>query len=461
MEIKQYFKSVASAVMAPVVKSLSNTFPAYGAGFTMMMGGTFNMLGIGNKAAYSNKIFYTASNIFVRKITEAPIIFSEEKNKAAARKFASKYYSKSISNEDRAFIKAAVLTELENHELNDMFDRLGIEGMEDFWYNYNHGDGFLFFETLDPEFSRSTKPVAVHSLNRDRVTPVQSGERFETISHYLYTTNNGTQIRIDKDNMLHLKHWNPNHGDLKGLGVDLIANPDISLNTANTTAQGAAFENGGRGTLFSSTVDITSEGKRVGKMTVQEMADLKKTVLEDMSGARNNRRQKFTNNDVKVTPYGDTLAEMELVESEKSNWLNIFAIMGLPWALSPVGSMASENSVIVGYKSLVTNLCISELRKFDQKLSQKIGKWWPGVIGAHDLTEYSELAPDLKLMKETFGAPLLRVDEVRKMYRFDEIGGDEGNAILVPSGFMLLKDVISDEFAGTPNPDDENAPNSL
>jgi len=451
MGLTHYLKNVASVVMAPVVKALNNTFPNYATGVSMLMGNTFRLMGLSNKSAYSNKIFYAGANIFVRKITEAPIMFSQVKNKPAARKF-NKFYSKAISNENRAFIKSQTLTELEDHPLNELFDNLGMEGMADFWYNYQFGDGFLYFEGLDAELSRNVLPVTVHSLDRDRITIVKDdASKFSPAAYYLYTCDNGQQITIEKDRILHLKHWNPNLADLKGLGVDEIAIGDISLNQANITAQGAAFENGGRGTLFGSKVDVTSEGKRVGKMTVTEMADLQRTIQNDMSGARNNRRMKFTNAEVTVTPYGDTLAEMELVKSEENNWKNIFAVMGIPWALTPVASQSSENSIITGYKSLVTNLIISELRKFDQKLNAIIKQWWPDIIACHDLTEFTELAPDLALMASVFGKPDLSVDEKRAIYSYDAVGGDIGKAILVASGLMLIEDVVSGEIETDPN----------
>jgi len=451
MGLTHYLKNVGGAVLAPIVKAISNTFPALGAGFTMTFGNSFRLMGLSNKSAYSNKIFYAGANIFVRKITEAPIMFSQVKNKSAARKF-NKFYSKAISNENRAFIKSQTLTELEDHPLNELFDTLGMEGMADFWYNYQFGDGFLYFEGLDAELSRKTLPETVHSLDRDRITIVKDDRsKFSPVAYYLYTCDNGQQITIEKNRILHLKHWNPNLADLKGLGVDEIAIGDISLNQANITAQGAAFENGGRGTLFSGKTEINNEGKPVNKMGSTEMSMLKDAMQRDMVGARNNRRMKFTNGEVVVTPYGDTLAEMELVKSEENNWKNIFAVMGIPWALTPVASQSSENSIITGYKSLVTNLIISELRKFDQKLNAIIKQWWPDIIACHDLTEFTELAPDLALLASVYGKPDLSVDQKLALYGYESVGGDIGKAILVASGLMLIQDIVSGEIETDPN----------
>lgn len=446
-----YLKNVAAAVLRPVVKGLYDSFPNYGIGFSMLTDRSF-IWSTSGMIAYNNKIFYTGANIYVRKMIEAPITFNRRKP-SGKQKF-NKFYSKSITNPERQHYKELALLEVEEHELNRMFDKpngyqSGMELMEDAWFNYLFGDMYLFFEPIG-EGSRNTRPFAVHSLNRNRVFENRSTDGFDRVLSYWYSTWNGQRVEIPKEYMLHLKHWNPNIDALKGLGVDQIASADISINTASTVAQGAAFENGGRGTLFSSDADLNNEGGVVNFMTATQMGALKETVLNDMAGARNNRKLKFTNGKVIVTPYGDTLAEMELTKAEEASWRNIFAIIGLPWALSPAASSSSENSVITGYKAFVTNLVISELRKFDQKLTQKIQQWWPEIIAVSDITEYTELAPDLKLYAEVYGKPVMYIDEVRKIFGADELPDGLGKNILVASGLMKLQDVVDNEFDETP-----------
>ena len=454
MQKDGYLKKVAKAVFEPVVKSLYGGFPNLGAGFSNLVGGIPFNWGLTGNSAYMNKIYYTATNILVGKLIEAPIIFSKKKPNAA-RKF-DKFYSKSISNEKRFALKQLSLIEVEDHELNKLFDnpntyQSGMEMMEDFWHNYCAGDGFIFFETLGDELSRNKKPIEIHSLQRDRVTVIRAYDKYDNILEYKYTAWNGDYVTIPKEYMLHLKHWNPNIGDLKGLGVDVIASMDISLNNANNEMQGVSFKQGGRSTVMSSKADITPEGEVRYKMSGEQMSLLKSTVEKDWSGLANYRKTHFTNGELVVQQYGDTLVETEAIKAEESQWKNIFAIVGTPWQLSPVGSSVSENSMIIGYKSLVSNTAVPILRKFDQKLNQKIQQWWPEIISAHDITEFAELAPDLKLMKEVYGSPLLRVDESRAIFGYDEIGGEEGRAILVGSGLMQLSDLLSQDMEVDPN----------
>lgn len=442
---KEYFKNLGNAVNN-VAKSLFGFSPNLSVGLSMFNERVFRW-DISGYTAYNNKIFFTGANIIVRKMIEAPITFNEKKKQAT--KSIDKFYSKNISNPERNTVKSAAVVELPDHPLASMFT---IDIMEDFWNYYNFGDGFLWFESLDGELSRNKKPVAVHSLNPERVYIVTNNARFDNVERYDYTADNGEVIPIPKNQILRLKHWNPRiTADMKGFGLQVACAKDIALNEAGNEAEGAAYVNGGRGTLFSSKTEVTTDGKVVDKMTGPQMSALKETITKDLSGARNNRKQKFTNGEVVVTPYGDTLAEMEINKSEDSRWKNIFAIMGIPKELSPVNFTGSENSVQAGYKALVTNLVISQLRKFDQKLTALIQQWFPGIIAIHDLTEYAELAPDLKLMKEVYGTPSISENERRKVFGFDELPGDIGKAILVSSGLMNLSDIVNNEFDQTPD----------
>lgn len=447
MHFKQYIKTVTGAVLQPLAKSLWGFNPNLSMGMSMLNNRVFRW-SLGGSTAYNNKIFYTGATLLVRKMVEAPITFNRKK--ANATKNIDRFYSKTITSPEKRSIKALAVDELQDHELSKLFT---IELMEDFWHNYNFGSGFLWFETLG-EGSRNTQPTAIHSLNPARVEIVESNDRFDPVLMYRYTCLNGQVIELNKEDVLHLRHWNPNRDELKGYGVDQAASSDILLNNAGNTAERAAFENGGRGTLFSSKVEVSNEGDRTYKATSEQMASLKETVDNDMTGAENNRKMKFTNGEIVVTPYGDTLAELEISKSEETRWRNIFAIMGIPKELSPATFSSSENSVDAGYKALVTNLVISELKKFDQKLTNIVQKWFKGIIAISDITEFSELAPDLALMRTIYGQPYVSVDENRKVFGHDEIGGEMGSAILVATGLMKLEDIVNDEFAGAGNPND-------
>lgn len=426
-----YLKNVAKALLGQTTKSIiqpQDSWFANGAQFIWDTNGY---------QAYNNKIFYTGANLIVRKMLEAPLTFNTRK-KSNNNKQLEKFYSKTINSFERNAIKASKLDLIEEHELYKLINK---ETLEDFWFRYQFGAGVLFFETVNSELSRSTKPVAVWSLDFKRMTPIYDyTERYNRIVGYKFTCYNGELIDIDIDNLLYLNHWNPKKEYQFEFAPNVAASMDIALNQQANEAEGMAFVNGGRGTLFSGKSE-THDGQVINKLSSTQMSALKETISRDMAGARNNRRMHYTNGEVIVTPYGDTLAEMELNKSEDSRWRNIYAIMGIPKELTPVSFNSSENSYVQGYTALVTNLIISELRKFDERLTKKIQKWFPGIVAISDITEYKELATDLKMMKEVFGTPSITEDERRELFGYEPIGGVDGSAILVPMNLQKLSDV--------------------
>lgn len=465
MSVKSYLRGVAKAVLSPVVKSISDGFPNLAPGFHMTFGRAF-LFDFKSMSAYRNKIFYSAQNLLVRKYLETPILVNKKREQTgAARKFRfDQFYSASLTAEKRFVIKQLALDELNGHELNKLFDerpnsyQSGLQMREDFWHNYGFGDGFLWFETLG-DLSRNNKPTAIHSMSRQRVTIIPSSTEADGVAGYRYNTRNGQTIVIQKDEVMHLKKWNPGPTDLWGLDPSQIVAPVLGLDDASVLAQGSAFVNGGRGTMFSSDVVVDpTTGKIKSKLTAGQMEVLRDDIEESYSGAENYRKNHFTNGKVEVTNYGDTLAEMDMVKSSVSYWEYTYATLGIPDVLCPTTKASTENNVLIGNKRLVTGVIIPDLRMFDQSVTRTVQKWWPGLVICHDVTEFSELAPDQKLMAEVFGKPQITVNERRRIFNYDDLPGKVGTAVLVESGLMTIEDILNPvDNAGDPNDPDFDA----
>lgn len=420
--------------------------PVIGAGFGMTFGNVFTWLnGVGIEG-YDNKIVYSGMNLLVKKLIEVPIIVSKVENKKAL-----KSYYKTSNPERLALNKAIALTELEDHELITLLKKpnsyqTGMELMDAFWHNWLFGDGYLIVIPTDngPGIdSRRFKAKELHAINRNRVTALKSNDPYNPIAKYRIMLLNGQSLELDPGYVFHMAKWNPKPEELHGFGTMNAMGKTVSKDEQSEIAQGSAFINGGRGTLFSS--DWTNGQEPVEKMTGEQMALLKKTMVEDYAGAKNNRRMHFTNGMVNVQNFGDTLAEMQLIEAGKSNWKDIYTVLGIPIVLGPSAEAMTESNVIAGYKSLVTNAVVPDLRRFDQKFNQWIQAWYgEGISANHDITEFSELTPDYKLLKEVYGdAPYLTPNEKRKLFNFDTDDKTKGmNEYFFPTGLIRLADLV-------------------
>lgn len=425
----------------------------YAPGVTMLLGGLFSWNFKGKSAqltkGYENKIVYATVNVLVRKLIESPLIVSKIKSSKDLQKLKS--YNFSYGNETGKYniTQVKALDELDNHPLIDLLKKpneyqTGIELLESFWFNYElSGDGFLFVE------KNGDKPVFLHVLPTDRISIQRQGNDWrKPITSYKFNAWDGTIIDLPLEDVMHMRKWSPYDPLQGGFSPLQAAGGTVSKNDENDLAQGAIFKNGGTGTIISSDI-IVQDGQTYSKLSLEQLAKIQRTVDTNWIGASNNGKVHVTNGAVKVDKFGDTLVDMNAIEADNQDAVRIAASWGVNSILIGDKTGGTENNVKEAYKTLVTNVIVSELRKFDEKFKEFSSKWYKGerLDVSHDLTEFSELAPDLVLMKTVYGdAWYIKPNEKRKIFNMEEDTDPNMNRYLIPSGMMFLDDLASNEF---------------
>jgi len=435
----------------------------YSPGVTMLLGGTFGWNYKGKQAqlskGYENKIVYAVVNVLVRKLVEAPILVSKVKSEKDLARVKSYNFAKGNDTGQFNIRFTKALEELDSHPLIDLLNnpneyQTGIELRESFWFNYElTGDGFLFVER------GASDPVFLHCLPSDRVSIKRvDGDWRKPITGYSFNTWDGKTVDLPFDDVMHLAKWSPNDPKNGGYSPMQAVGSAIAKNDQNDLAQGAAFKNGGTGTIISSDI-LVQDGKSYSKLEKTQVESIKRTVESEWQGASNNGRIHVTNGAIKVDKLGDTLIDLNAIAADDQDAVRIAAGWGVNSILIGDKSGGTENNVKVAEKQLVTNVVVSELRKFDMKFKTFSKKWYRGerLDVSHDLTEFAELAPDLALMKTTYGdAWYITGNEKRKLFAYDEDPDPNMNKYLVPNGLTPLDNVFADPFADTPNPNDVN-----
>lgn len=432
----------------------------YAPGITMMLGGSFswNFKGKSSQLAigYRNKIVYATVNVLVRKLLEVPIIVSKIKSEKDLTRL--KTYNFSLGNENGKYnvSKVKALDELQEHDLIDILNnpneyQTGIELRESFWFNYElTGDGYLFVE------KRGDKPVFIHCLPSDRVVLRREGDDWrKPVTGYKFSAWDGKTIELPIDDVMHMKRWSPVDPLQGGWSPLQSVGGNVARNDANDIASGAALKNGGTGTIISSDI-VVENGKAHSKLSTEQVNSIKKTVQTEWAGVENNGRFHVTNGKIQVDKLGDTLIDLNSVALDDQDAQRIAS----GWGVNPIliGDMqgGTESNVIAAYKALVTNVVVPELRKFDAKFKEFSKKWYKGerLDTSHDLTEFSELAPDLALMKTVYGdAWYLTGNEKRKIFNMDESTDKNLNRFIIPSGQLFLDDLAIDNEDAFPTPD--------
>lgn len=422
-------------------------------GWALLREAAFTWMG-GNKRiqvteGYANKIVYAAVNILVPKLIEAPMITYKVVNERYLKRYLKSNYADDFSSGKNQLLQQKALEEVESHPIMELLKKPNsyqtfIEMMEAFWAYYELvGDGFIWSEK--PGIGRrANQPIALHVLNSDRVKIVKSNNFRKPIEKYLFTTFTGEIIEIMPEDILHLQKWSPLDPSLGGYSPQNAAAKTISKSEMNQIAQGKAFQNGGTGLIISSDVGM-DKGQAFDKLTSDQVDKIKETITSDWAGASNNQKIHVTNGYVSVQKLGDTLADLKLVEAAKEDWKDIFTMYGISTVLSPSDDASTESNVKQAYKTLVTNNIVPKLRKFDEKFNAFIKGWYEQeIVILHDLTEYSELAPDLELMKKVYGdAWYITPNEKRRIFNYDyDTENEFMNQYFIPTGLMPVNQLL-------------------
>lgn len=429
-------------------------------GWAMSLGSpslySFNSKSSQLSEGYRNKIVYACVNVLVRKLLEPPMIVSKVKSEKALRKMHSYQFSRENQHGEYNVRQAKALDELEEHALIDLLEspndyQTTIDLKENFWFNYElTGDGYLFAEKNESG-RREGQPVFIHSLNADRVTPFRGSNDWRVpIEYYLFTAWDGTHITIYPQDLMHMTKWSPLDPLQGGYSPQRSLSLSIAKNNEGDIASASAFRNGGTGTILSSDV-IVHEGNTYKKLSTEQVEKIRQTVDHDMKGSHNNGNIVVTNGMVQVQKYGDTLVDMGIITSNTADKEDICAAWGVNPILIGSRDGGTENNVKAAYKALVTNVCVFELRKFDKHFKKFMKDWYKGekLDCSHDLTEYSELAPDLEIMKKVYGDSWqVTGNEFRKIINLDKSEDPIMEMFLIPQSLVpsqqLLEEPVDD-----------------
>lgn len=444
MELKSLVKSAGFRIKSAFNALMGNENMA---GLAMLLGGGFTW-GSDYAGSYRNKVVYSAVNLLVRKLTETPIIVSMVKSEKQFKSFM-----KTVSPERLKASKELSMDELDEHPFLDLWNmpndyQTSLDLQEDFWFNVilHRDGGYLFFERSGADDRRPGRIVAVHSLPSWCVTPMLSRDWRNPVEYYQFFSWTGEMISISPNNILNIRGWNPSSQTI-GFSFQDSTFKTIAQNEANQEGQGAAFRNGGTGILLSSDTAQSGVNKDiVDKISPDQMKQVADTIKRNMSGFQNTKAINFTNGYVNVQKLGDTLVDLASIDAEKSNWKDIYTVLGIPIVLGPTAEAMTESNVVAGFKALVTNTIVPMLRKFDEKLNRYVGKDYEGKIRiCHDVTEFTELAPDLKLMKETYGEMWqITPNELRNIFNFDRSEDPNMDKIYIKTGLSPLDSINED-----------------
>ncbi len=395
----------------------------------------------------ANDLVFQALRVYLQKAKVPPLILSKIVNQKALVKFQQ--FNASTKNQEHQITallaRRKALNEVEDGDhsllnlLNNPNDHQSQSQLFESLLGYYKlfGNGYLYGADSVDEGVNAGKYKKLYVLESQNVTPVYSGDWKSPIAYYQYSID-GNILRLHPDHVCHLKQWNP-VDKINGLSPIVPGSKIISADNKNKVAQARSFDNGGRSKIISS----GSENKDL--QWSKDQQDLVNEKLDERAKGADNYNNIFAvNRPALVQALGDSAVDMQLLEAAKHNRSTIPVLFGV-WPVL-VGDMqgGTENNVQMAYKALVTNTVVPDLIYVADELRRFLLKPYKNMYLDFDTTIFPELQPDLKLMKEVFGSPLITVDENRNLFNFDNFENKKwGSAVLVNSTLEPIDNILS------------------
>ena len=313
------------------------------------------------------------------------------------------------------------------------------------------GEFFIYGVGPGEDSKNFGKYTQLYAMPAHLVTIVAGGIN-EPVKGYKLLLGDQT-LEISAKDVCHMKSWNPlwdlNGNQLRGQSPLLAGLKYLKKNDIGVYASVKLLENRGAETIVSPNHPDSKYWLNPTQVTATEDA-----IQTKVNGAANAGKVVVSAMPLQATQLGLSPQALQIIEGMADDVTTLCGLWGIDPILLGRGTGTYSNQEIAR-KSLVTDIVIPYLNNFEQKLMNWLTPAYDKsdkvkYVIDFDTTVYSELQPDLKLMKEVYGMPAITEDERRSLFNYDELGGDEGKAILVDQGKILLSDIINpiDEPAG-------------
>lgn len=385
-----------------------------------------------------------------KKKIAAPLVFTE-KNRTSKFKYKEYKYSGDPQKHSQSITMRSKA--LEFAEDSDLAKLLANPNPNQTWTEFSEsvagfydtcGEVFIYGVGPGEDSKNYGKYTELYAMPSHLVTLV-TGDITNPVKGYKILLGNQT-IEIPFKDVLHMKMWNPfwdlNGNQLRGQSPLMAGLKYLKRNDAGIYASVKLLENRGAETIVSPNHPDSKYWLNPTQVTATEDA-----IASKVNGSVNRGKTVVSAMPLQATQLGLSPQALQIIESMSDDVTTLCAIWGLDPILLGRGTGTYSNQEMAR-KALIVDIVIPYLNNLEQNLMNWLCPAYDKSDGVKyvidfDTTVYSELQPDLKLMKEIYGAPSISEDERRAIFNYDELGGEIGAAILVDQGKLTIQDIIS------------------
>ena len=318
-----------------------------------------------------NPVIYSIIKLITDKLSSVPFYLYEVKNGQKLKSYKSLALNGNLISTKALITKEQSLKEVESHPILNLLDQPNTEqSFSDFLQNaigYKLITGNSYIFGSKPEFgSNKDKIVALSVLPSQLINIIGN----QTVDHYNVS---GSNVRLEKDSVLHLKYWNPdwNSGlQLYGQSPLKAGLKVLDLNNTAYKSQTEIIANKGAYGMLS---DVS------GTSSPEQLAQLK----DKFQNASANEIM-IVASQLEWTQFGVPSDQLQILQQMDLNLRDLCNLFGVPSILLGDNSQKTYSNFEQAEKSLIYNVIVPELTA----LKDSLNKWLIPAYAKADNKQY-------------------------------------------------------------------------
>jgi len=304
------------------------------------------------------------------------------------------------------------------------------------------GNAYLYKERV-PEGSDQGKVLWLCTQPSNYMKIIPNGQFPLGVGGYIMTLYG--QIGIEKDDIIHVKYFNPdydvNGSQLYGLAPLYAARKTFERSNSEEDSAVAQFQHGGpAGIVSNESIDMTEAG-------VDQIGLLKERWDAEMQGNRNRGKVLFGAGKIDYKQTGLSPADLQLLESAQFTFRKLCRVFKMPSALFNDNEYSTQNNQQEfkkdAYVDGVLPMVIKMRDALNRSLLPDFNKKGLTYIDA-DFTNISALQQDMKTLSEWLNnSPEITPNERREMKMFQRLPYPYMDKPWIQKGYDTMENIVN------------------
>ena len=387
-----------------------------------------------------NPVIYSIIKQISEKMSAVPFYLYEVKSDKSLKRYKALNKSNNLISYDRLVTKSQSLKEVDSHKIIDLLEQPNeVQSWSEFMKNaigYKLITGNAYIYGAAPDMGVNKGKVISMSVLPSQLMNIISKNPTE-VDYYNIA---GGNTRINKENILHLKYWNPDYSSglqLYGQSPLKAALKVMQLHNTAYDAQASILANKGAYGMLSD---------KSGGLDEEQLTQLK----QRFQNASANEIL-IASADLQWTQLGQPTEDLMILESMGMNLRDLCNIYSFPSLLLGDDTQKTYSNYEQAEKSLIYNVIVPELTA----LRDSLNKW---VLPAYEKTDGKKyfIDFDISVLPQLAGDMSEIIKQLSQMWWVtgnekriaSKYGADNNtplmNSYLVPQGLVPINEISID-----------------